>query len=147
MEGEYGLKYVGSIAVPKAFNDDMEQGLPPTRCIEVVGQDWVGSKVFRKYSTVFDYSISPGMVESPAFTIGKEYEFSDDGEEWLKRKYGGYVHDNKYKYRGDDEGFRYCREIKQELDTTIEITVKINGKEAKLSDISDETLNKIKEIR
>jgi len=47
--------------------------------------------------------------------------------------------------RGDTYPAFTWEQIKP-IEDTIEITVKINGKEAKLSDISDETLTKIKEL-
>ena len=59
--------------ISQGFTKEMERRLPPTRCVFVVCG----------YYTLADkYKLTPEMVTSPAFTIGKEYEFSDDGDDW-----------------------------------------------------------------
>ena len=139
MKDQFGLKLSMVIKLSPSFTAEMEGLLPPIRCIKVVDGEWiVYNKEYRRHVTHY---ITPEMVASPAYTIGKEYEFSDDGIKWTNYIYTGFDFDcNEHFTNGSV--YKYCREIKSE---TIEITVRINGKEAKLSDISNETLQKLKD--
>ncbi len=78
--------------------------------------------------------------------IPEGYELVTDGrlssEESEYKKFDGSHWDGPYGWRGDSSSSTYIRPIKQEPE--IEINVKINGKDAKLSDISDETIKAIK---
>ena len=116
------------------FSANMEENLPPTRCICIKDNIW-------KTYTMADY-----MIEAEAFAVGDEVEVSDDGINWYKAKYTGFRYKQEYRYLGNRSGsgaYKYCRRVQE---PTIEISVKINGKEAKLSDISEETLAKIKQL-
>jgi hypothetical protein len=87
------------------------------------------------------------------FEEGELVEVSDDRGEWCKRIFLAKVDslqfpylcvyattESEYKY-GEDvcvNTWKYCRKISST--PKIELEIKINGKEAKLSDISEETL-------
>ena len=91
------------------------------------------------------FDVTKEMIESPAYFIGKEYKFSNDKKEWVKDIYifyVGYDTDSGYLHQSRNNVWDYVREIKE---PDIEITVKINGKEVKLSEISEETLLKIRQ--
>jgi hypothetical protein len=105
------------------------------RMVEVKGDD--GAKYL-----LYEYELE--LI--PEFEAGEEVEISDCGDNWYKRIYLGYM-DGKHWYRSGTKhdsaySWKYVRKIKQ---PEIAITVKINGKEAKLSDISEDTLKKIRE--
>jgi hypothetical protein len=53
----------------------------------------------------------------------------------------GIIPNRSYPIIGTHTAWKHAKEA-----PSIEITVKINGKEAKLSDVSDETLQKLKEL-
>ena len=117
----------------------METALPSTRCVKVIGGWW------------HDWLILPNMIASPAFTVGKEYEYSDDGQNWEVFKFTGYDFTPPFHYCVDvGSVWVYCREVRPEPvekpRTSIEVTVKMNGKECKLSDISEETWKKLREV-
>ena len=128
------------------MSEEIEKVLPPTRCV------WVSSSSYAYAHPSFSGMITNAlficdkdMIASPAHTIGKEYEFSDDGRRWEKGKFGCHCIGNSENFYRDIDGviWEMCREIKQ---PEIEITVKINGNECKLSDISEETLLKIRNM-
>ncbi|GAH14807.1 unnamed protein product, partial [marine sediment metagenome] len=62
--------------------DDFEDTLPPTRCIEVLNNTWLNSDAYK-------FLIKDWMILSPAFTVGKDYEFSNTQEHWVKGIYAG----------------------------------------------------------
>ena len=120
MAEEFGLspckRYINGTKY--AFVDTMEDILPPTRCINIENGNWCG------------WTIEPYMVESPAFTIGKEYEFSDGGKAWITGEYTG------YQYGGGHNSYHcvrwpHCREIPPKEP---EIKLTIDGKEVILSE-------------
>ena len=120
---------------------EIEEILPPTRCVYVKNNM---VKVHKSLSyTIFD--ITEDMIESQAFFTGKEYEFSDNKKDWVKDIYISYIgfgFESGYFHQAYNSVYEHIREIKE---PDIEITVKINGKEVKLSEISEETLLKIRQ--
>ena len=120
---------------------EIEKILPPTRCVYVKDNK---AKIHKSLSYVI-FDVTEEMIESPAYVIGKEYEFSNDKKEWVKDIYIfyiGYDTDSGYLHQSRNNVWDYIREIKE---PDIEINVKINGKEVKLSEISEETLLKIRQ--
>lgn len=106
-----------------------------------------------KYFKDKGYTIHPASdFLEPEFEFGEEVEVSQNGNKWVKRTFvslnpnnaGGDKH-----ITVDADGYvsswKFCRKIEEK--PSIEITVKINGKEAKLSDISEDTLNKLRELK
>jgi len=131
LEKEYGLNEFGGIDIRPDFTVDMEREMPIHRNIKVKVDIWNG------------WDISDDMILSEAFKPGEEIEVRDsEDERWIKYKFCGLVFGNR-SYPFHTNGGVYCfgRKIPK---PTIEITVKINGKESQLSDISEETLLKIR---
>ena len=121
---------------------EIEEFLPPTRCIYVNNNKAMIHKSL-SFNTLFD--VSEDMIESPAYVIGKEYEFSDNKKDWVRDIHDGFIgfyFDSGYIYQSRKSVWKYIREIKE---PDIEITVKINGNEVRLSEISEETLLKIRQ--
>jgi hypothetical protein len=75
--------------------------------------------------------------------IGEEAEFSDCGDRWCKGVFAGaFLSGENQIYRNKDNfAWKNIRAIQK---PNIKITVEINGKEANLSDISEETLIKLR---
>ena len=125
---------------------EIEDVLPPTRCVYIKNKKAKVHSSFYYASTSVLFDVSEDMIESPAYFIGKEYEFSDNKKDWNKDIYVGYIgHDNTdlgYSHQSQNSVWDYVREIKE---PDIEITVKINGNEVRLSEISEETLLKIRQ--
>ena len=121
---------------------EIEEFLPPTRCIYVNNNKAMIHKSL-SFNTLFD--VTENMIESPAYVIGKEYEFSDDRKEWIKKEFGGYVFEKHNCYNYTTPGYFYYKYIREIKKPDIEITVKINGNEVRLSEISEETLLKIRQ--
>ena len=97
------------------------------------------------------------FMKYPPLKEGDYILVSDDKKTWRKRKFIHIDFNNRVvvvdKYCADDFdngrryaacSYKYYKRIEEEPE--IEITVKINGKDAKLSDISAETLEKIKQL-
>ena len=124
MKKEFGVDPDGDInARPYLFLREMEENLPPTRCIYIKDKRWE--------SETYDYRISPDMIDSPVYTVGKEYEFSYYGEIWVKYTYVGYqyVKSGKHIAKNKDDHlytFPYCREI-----STLKLSM--NDKEVELT--------------
>lgn len=107
-DGWYYIKLVKDLA--------FESLLPPTRCIYVESGSW---KYRKRYSNLY-FPIHPEMIESPAYTIGKEYEFSDHKDKWRKGTYGGYLQKAPYPhYALNDGNYMHCREIQEEVEPTV----------------------------
>jgi hypothetical protein len=123
MASEFGCNedYIDGVII---YTKNMEDKLPPTRCIKVEN----GISGFGGLSCY----ITPDMIESPAFTIGKEYEFSDSGVDWIIGKYGAYKYYGIYRHVSIEySGYKYCREI---LHKEPEIKITKGGKEVVLPD-------------
>lgn len=115
----------------------MEEHLHPTRCVEIKK----GRSDFRGSS----FQITPEMIEAPAFKVGEEVEARDsDDDAWGDYIFGGHVFRKESLFKFVTSGGANWKQCRRKPKSTIEITIKINGVEAKLSDISDETLAKIK---
>lgn len=126
----------------------MEAEIPKDRIINIIDDEWdittgMGSS----------FMITDEMLVGPAFEWGEEIEVSDDAKAWYESHYFmGIAPGGEYPYITttdfDDHkawsSFRYARPVQK---PRIEITVKINGKESKLSDISEETLLKIRGLK
>jgi hypothetical protein len=132
MEKEYGADESNLYITcgKRGWTRGMEGICPSNRIITVNNDQWAG------------FNISPEMLVGPAFEWGEEAEFSDGGINWFKHKFLGIAPGVDRPYVTNNFRWKQARLI-QEL--IIEINVKINGKEAKLSDISDETFRKLKE--
>ena len=82
----------------------------------------------------------------PEFEAGEEVEVRNPIGGWHKREYLGFMDGKHWCYqRYDEESATVWPQIRKVKQPEIDITVKINGKEAKLSDISEDTLKKIRE--
>ena len=112
---------------------------PTTRCIYVNNNKAMIHKSL-SFNTLFD--VTENMIESPPYVIGKEYEFSDNKKDWKRDVYIGYNFNETIGHKTIHWSWLYVREIKE---PEIEINVKINGKDVKLSEISEETLLKIRQ--
>ena len=124
---------------------EIEDVLPPTRCVYIKNKKAKVHSSFYYASTSVLFDVTEDMIESPAYVIGKEYEFSDNKKDWVRDIYDGFIgfdFDSGYLHQSRKSVWEYIREIKE---PDIEITVKINGNEVKLSDISEETLLKIRQ--
>ena len=124
---------------------EIEDVLPPTRCVYIKNKKAKVHSSFYYASTSVLFDVTEDMIESPAYVIGKEYEFSDNKKDWVRDIHDGFIgfyFDSGYIYQSRKSVWKYIREIKE---PDIEINVKINGKEVKLSDISEETLLKIRQ--
>ena len=77
-----------------------------------------------------------------AFEYGEEIEVKDDGMTWEEGDFRGYVPGTTRPVITDNgASYQYARPIRK---PEIEITCKINGKDVSLSDISEETLLKLR---
>ena len=120
---------------------EIEDVLPPTRCVYVKdNKAFAHDSFYCAGNNMFD--VTEDMIESPAYIIGKEYEFSDDEKEWVKDIYCGYDFNETIMHNTINWSWSHVRKIEE---PEIEIKVKINGKEVKLSEISEETLLKIRQ--
>ena len=130
--------------------EEVERHLPPSRCVYVEG----GIVCTRnRYADEdpnrlrFQFKVTDKMIESPAYTIGKRYEFSDNGKFWFRHTYTGYEFGRELPYTADKDCFKFCREIE---DPKIEITVKIGGEEVPLGpefrDLIQAFVNSAREI-
>jgi len=126
--------------LPQAF----EAELPPTRCVYIEDGDWFPSGSSR------GFRIEEDQIESPAFAIGEKVLVKNDapGSYWQICYYNGYLwnrypHHYAEKHKGLGISWEYCKKYEEH---NIEINVKINGKEAKLSDISEETLKELMKL-
>ena len=125
-------------------SEKIENLLPPTRCVYVKNNKAMAHDSFYcAGNNMFD--VTEEMIQSSAYYIGKEYEFSDNKKDWRRDiyvVYTGYDTDSGYPHQSQTTVWDYVREIKE---PDIEITVKIKGKEVKLSEISEETLLKVRQ--
>ena len=85
--------------------------------------------------------ISDDMILGYAFEYGEEIEVGDISGEWNKHKFVSYIPGDEWPVNTDCSHYRFGRPIRK---PEIEITIKINGEVSKLSDISEETLAKIR---
>lgn len=107
---------------------------------------------------VWNWHITDDMI-AHNFKYGEEIDVSDDGDHWTKRIFVGYIDGHSHPFacvegrleskflnreKFQTQEWCYARKVQK---PEIEITVRINGKEAKLSDISEETLKKIRGIK
>lgn len=148
MEKECGLYKDGDIKCKGMFTHNMEKDLMGRNRIAKI------SSVYRAYYGIqldgqefeWRYIIFDDMIAGYAFDYGEKAEFSDDEGTWQILSFWGFAPGVYYPYLAGSNaplyGWRYARPLPKEPE--IEITVKINGKEAKLSDIPDEILRKIK---
>ena len=137
MEEEFGFVGNGHIATYYRFTKQMEQDLPPTRCIYVKQSIWNTHKNA--------WCISEDMIETPAFKIGENVLVRDDNsQKWKEKIFNGYLYNDEYPFKTLKSGYAQCKKDEQPKQPVIEITVKINNKECKLSDISEETLLKLR---
>ena len=126
-----------------------DEVLPPTRCVYVEGSVW---SVSPTPHGIQGFSISPDMIESPAFTVGEEYEFSDWGKDWYKRNYMGYVYGNVYPHRSNSAfGYasvsKYCRPIqKVSVDRKIELLYEAREDLKKFDEYVRDMEKRIKEV-
>jgi len=132
MEKEAGLNTYSNMSINTAasFLRRMEDTLPIHRHIDVKDDMWE------------EWAISEDMILSPAFRPGEIIEIRD-GEDhaWGFGTFAGYDFTDKWPIMVNGMHFKYGRKIPK---PSIEITIIINGKESQLSDISEETLLKIR---
>jgi hypothetical protein len=115
-------------------SSEIEKHLPPSRCVYV--EDGM-VLVRNKYADEdpnrlwFQFKVTDKMIESPAYTIGKRYEFSDNGKFWFRDTYAGYnfLHPYSHSVSEEEAHYKFCREIEE---PGIEISVKIGGEEIPL---------------
>ena len=125
-----------------SFVDSMESGLKGTD--RVVKIESVRSN---SYKAVFpdgkEWAIGDAMILGYAFEFGEEIEVSNNGRNWEPAKFSAYApgHLRPVKTTQPPAGHKYARPIRK---PDIKITVEVNGKKSKLSDISEETLLKIR---
>jgi hypothetical protein len=117
------------------FVERLEKALPPTRCIYIEDNIWR-----RKFNHLI--SITPEMIESKAFKVGEQVEVSDDDCSWKQAVFTGYEYCRNKSYLTTLDNHRFCRSIQE---PNIEINIKINGKPAKLSQLSLETLKNLRD--
>jgi len=86
--------------------------------------------------------INPEMIESKAFKVGEQVEVSDDDCSWKQAVFTGYEYCRNKSYLTTLDNHRFCRSIQE---PNIEINIKINGKPAKLSQLSLETLKQLRD--
>lgn len=152
MKEEYGLDYAGNIDTGTSFLQTMETKLKGTDRVVVIRECRDGTGDYFTEPTL-NYSIPEECILGYAFEWGEEIEVSDDGNIWMPKVFVGYLPGNqcgpacacdKVYEKGClcVNSRKFARPIRK---PEIEITVKINGKESTLKDISEETLLKIRE--
>lgn len=129
---QYGENEAG-ITVPNGFTNLMEKKLPKGRIILIENDAWKPC-----------YSVSEEMFLGPYIPYGTEVEVSDSPspKEWCRDFFVTYIPGEFYSISTSLGAYKYVRLIEE---PEIKISIEINGQPAKLSDISDETLKKIKE--
>lgn len=133
MKVEFGLTKDGNCKVSRVWTKPMEKECLIHRHIEVKNNQWK------------HYNISDEMLLGPAFAIGAPVEVRDkNGEEWEEDLFEGYRF-SVSTIHPVQTLTTVWRQVRAPQEPTIEITVKVNGTEKKLSDISEETLLKIRE--
>lgn len=152
MEKEYGLDNKEWINGDCCFNSQMERELKGRNRIIVITRVVIGDEL-SYYKSKLDgelkawgWNVIDNMIAGYAFDYDEEAEFSDsvkDKKCWHKDIFCAFAPEKDYPYVTKRSIFCYARPLKKEPE--IEITVKINGKEGKLSDVSEETLRNIKE--
>jgi len=142
MEQKYGLDDTGHIVCGVEiihFTPEMEFALQGTdRTLEL-----------KPYSTEAYKSVLPNkerftivdeMILGYAFEWGEEIEVRDSsGQDWKKNIFRGYAPGSTWPVICIRSAFKYARPIRK---PEIEITIKINDKDATPDDISDETMQK-----
>ena len=127
---------------PKQFESD----LPPARCIWITDNKW-------HFSDDVYWLINPQMIEAKAFKVGQQVECKDlNSDNWENTgTFMGYVFESPFPYRilpnlpcsvNASQVYQQCRSIPE---PNIEINIKINGKPAKLSDISEQSLKQLRD--
>lgn len=138
MENEYGLdKRSFDIKCQHSFTKEMENELPPTRCIEITNGKWIG------------YSISDDMIETKAFKIGSRCLFRDKEIEKGEGIYLGYNYGLCFPHAAKtlwgNESFKYCEEIPEETKKD-KLINDLNEKKEKLREEMEELTRRIKEL-
>lgn len=149
MEKDCGLDVYGKIKHKKIFISSMERiliGRNRIAKILSVSDDCYGVQLDGE-EREWRYAILDDMIAGYAFDYDKKAEFSDNRRDWYMLSFRGFAPGTEYPYStgmyAPSYKWRYARPLSKESE--IEINVKINGKEAKLSNVSDETLRNIKE--
>jgi hypothetical protein len=92
----------------------------------------------------WNFFLSDEMIAGYAFDWGEEIEVRDndrDEKDWRIRTFYGFIAGREYSYSAGGFCWRYARPIRK---PDIKITVEINQKPAKLSEISEETLLRLR---
>jgi len=145
MEEEYGLRTNGEIDTPIKWSFIREKWLSGTDRIVTIGNNLRGTHQLSSKEFFFCEEHIAGL----AFDYGEEIEIKQNSSciHWVKERYVGFINGSGVPYCTASPGATYCqsRGIVRKLQTpSIEITVKVNGEETKLSDISEETLLNIR---
>lgn len=116
------------------WSDSMEYECPPARVIHVRDSFW--------RPAAHNYVITSNMLMGPFFKYGEECEVSDDTEQWHKAKFKYYAPgiEKLVRVATMNGSYRSFKHIRKPVQPEIAITIKINGEDCKLSDISEETL-------
>ena len=132
----------GFYYIKKGRSESLESVLPPTRCIEIKDSKWKSHDC----DDIDYWYIYQCDIASPAFVVGKMYEFSIDGKDyWVEREYVGYNSGKEWPHMikvdidpGDItyQSYKYCREIKEDV-----IKIGVNGRGIRLT---NEQINEIK---
>ena len=129
----------------------METSLKGTDRIITITEAYGGHyKGTHRLTSIFESnSFCDEHIAGLAFDYGEEIEIKQNSSciHWVKERYVGFVNGSGVPYCTASPGATYCqsRKIVRKLQTpSIEITVKVNGEETKLSDISEETLLNIR---
>ena len=154
MEQGHGLKSNGYIDIRPAFTTEMEQGLSGTdRITQIisVGEDYYRAKIDS------EWMLCDEMILGYAFEWGQEIEVRDsDARDWRKRKFAGYVPGFIFAvntFAGFDQDgecstrdtYKFARPIhKPDIEPDIKITVKRDGKELTVDELTKLTVEEIK---
>jgi len=145
MEAEYGLGMYGYINTHQPWNPSMEGLLLHTDGIlTVTGVGNNGYHCSHPLVNFERYTIMDEHIAGYAFDYGEEIEVKQNSSciNWEKTKFLAFIPGTAYSYMGQNKVlYRTVRPIQP---PTIEITVKVNGETKRLSEISEETLLKIR---
>jgi hypothetical protein len=149
MEKEFGQLCEDITTTSSLFTKQMESQLKGRNRIVTINYIGLGG-----YHVILDgetevwtskvcgaWTITDDMIAGYAFDYDEEIEVSDSGYVWRNKLYIGFAPGKACPYLTNFAYHRYARPIRK---PEIEIAVKINGRDAKLSDISEETLRNIR---
>lgn len=94
--------------------EEIEEMLPPSRCVWVGIDDYAYAHAKELVTKFRLFEVTPDMIESEAYIVGKEYEFSNVGKVWIPGRYSGYSFETGYHYTFKGLFYRYVKPLSPE---------------------------------